>query len=149
MKSRTSSLASAFTLIEVLVVIALLGVVASFSVLMGTDALARATAHSERDLVVTLLEGARARSLANIDETPHGLHIDASSYIVFMGSAYSAGDPDNESTPKDSAVTVSGPTDIIFDPLSGNVGTGEGTLLFADGTSEASIDINEQGRIDW
>jgi prepilin-type N-terminal cleavage/methylation domain-containing protein len=149
MKSHTVSLGRGFTLIEVLIVIALLALAAGATLIIGTDSIGRATASRERDMVASLLHTARAEALANVDEKKHGVHVGSDSYVLFSGNSYSAGASDNREFPKEGAVTVSGPSDIIFDALSAKVGTGVGTLLFTDSAASASVSINAVGRIDW
>lgn len=149
MKSLRKSLDKGFTLIEVVFVIALIALAVSFSVLIGLDSVSRFVAIGERDLVVTFLVTARTHALTNVDEGAHGLHIDGASYVLFTGDSYDPGDPDNRSYVRDGAITITGPEDIIFEPLSGSVNTGTGTLIFTDNAQSAEIVINEEGRIEW
>jgi prepilin-type N-terminal cleavage/methylation domain-containing protein len=149
MKSPIASPARGFTLIEVLLVIALLTIAAGATLIIGTDSIGRSTARSERDLVVTLLQTARAEAMANTDEVPHGLHVGSDAYFLFKGASYVSSDPTNRSYVKEDAVLVSGPTDIVFEQLSGSVTTGGGTLLFTDSGQTASTSVNAEGRIDW
>lgn len=142
-------LARAFTLIEVLIVVALLSAAASFSVLMGTDTIGRSVAIGERDLAVTFLETARTSALANVDESPHGLHIDSTSFVLFAGGTYNPSDLENRVYERESSVTVVGASDIVFNQLSGNVDTGAGTITFSDSAQSATLEVNHEGRIEW
>ncbi|MEK9177138.1 MAG: prepilin-type N-terminal cleavage/methylation domain-containing protein [Patescibacteria group bacterium] len=146
-----SATAKGFTLIEVMIALGLLAVAGAMTVLMGVDSVARSVAIGERDTAVTLLETARTEALANIDEMAHGVHIGSTEYVVFTtASDYASRDQTKDNPyPRETAVTISGPTDVIFSQLSGGVGAGVGTLTFADGAQSTTIGINAEGRIDW
>jgi len=140
---------SGFTLIEVLVVIGLLGLVASLGSAIGFDTLGRSATREERDTLVSLLWSARARALANVHESAQGVHIDWNTYVLFEGSSYNSSDPDNQVISRNPTVNISGGTDIIFAQLSGDVATGVGTLTMSGPTGEATVVMNGAGRIEW
>lgn len=138
-----------FTLVEILVVLGLLGLVASLGSAIGFDTLGRSAVREERDTLVSLLWSARTRALANMHESAQGVHIDSDEYVLFEGDSYNSSDPDNQLMPRNPAVTISGGPDIIFAQLSGGVSTGIGTLTMTGPTGEATIEINGAGRIEW
>lgn len=86
--------------------------------------------------------------MANMFESAHGVHIDQRVYVIFRGGAYLPGDPTNETIPGNIAIKKSGPSDIVFDELSG-VPEATGTLTLSDGAKTKVITINSEGRIDW
>ncbi len=137
-----------FTLLEMLVVMGVVSVLFAMSAIAGIDTIARSTVASERDLLVSLLETARMQALANIHESPHGVHVSAATFVVFEGASFDPSDPLNRSVPRETAVSVSGSDDIIFEQLSGDV-TDEGVMTLSDSQSSMSIDINDNGRIEW
>ena len=138
-----------FTLIEILVIVGLFGLLAAMGAFIGFDSIGRSSVHSERDLVVLMLTGARTRTLANVNEKAQGVRITNNEIILFEGTLYPGINP--RSTPRNSAITVSPalPVDIIFDQLSANVTTGACTITLTQDTKNATIEINGQGRIDW
>lgn len=144
-----------FTLIELVMVLALIGVIASFSAVMSLSSLSKSAVTQERDLFVTLLlRGARAASLANIGGTAHGVQIDNTNhqYILFNGTTYTAGTASNRVIPyTNSAISItnSGGNTIVFEQLSGNVTSGDGTLTVSNGNTSQSIIIRSNGQIDW
>ncbi len=140
-----------FTLIEILVVIGLFILIFSLSAFVGFDSIARSTVAGERDSLTSLLASARAHAISNVNEKKHGVHIDEDEpdFVLFEGDSYSAGDPNNRPVARTSAVSVSGPGDIIFEQLSGDVITGVGTTTLSDGSKTAEININSVGRIEW
>jgi prepilin-type N-terminal cleavage/methylation domain-containing protein len=146
---------SGFTMIELIIVIALIGVVASFSAAMTLSSLSKSTVTQERDLFVTLLlRGARAASLANVGGTAHGVQIDNTNhqYILFNGTTYTAGAASNRVVPyTNSALSVSntGGNTIVFEQLSGSATTGAGTITISNGRMSQSIIIRNVGQIDW
>ena len=144
-----------FTLIELVMVLALIGVIASFSAAMSLSSLSKSAVTQERDLFVTLLlRGARAASLANIGGTAHGVQIDNANhqYILFNGTTYTAGAASNRVIPyTNSAISItnSAGNTIVFEQLSGSVATGAGTITISNGNSTQSIIIRAVGQIDW
>ena len=144
-----------FTLIELVMVLALIGVIASFSAAMSLSSLSKSAVTQERDLFVTLLlRGARAASLANIGGTAHGVQIDNTNhqYILFNGTTYTAGAASNRVIPyTNSAISItnSAGNTIVFEQLSGSVATGAGTITISNGNSTQSIIIRAVGQIDW
>lgn len=144
-----------FTLIELVIVIAMVGVITSFSVVISLGSLSKSTLSQERDLFVTLLlHSTRAASIANIEGTSHGVYIDDINhqFVLFNGTTYSSGAPSNRVIPYNSntiSVSNSGGNTIIFEQLSGSVTTGAGMITMTNGGSNQSIIIRDVGQIDW
>lgn len=145
-----------FTLIELVMVLALIGVIASFSAAMSLSSLSKSAVTQERDLFVTLLlRGARAASLANIGGTAHGVQIDNTNhqYILFNGTTFTAGTASNRVIPYTNntiSITKNLPGEtIVFEQLSGNVTSGDGILTISNGNTSQSIIIRSNGQIDW
>ena len=142
-----------FTLIEILIVLGLVAVLASMGVIMGFDSILRSTVHSERDIVVLMLTGARARALANINESAQGVHITDSTIHLFEGASYPG--TNDRSTNRNSNTTVDPePATIVFSQLRGNATDGSNpcnpcTITLTDGSQTAIIEINSEGRIEW
>jgi prepilin-type N-terminal cleavage/methylation domain-containing protein len=141
----------AFSLIEVLVVLGVFAAVAAFSLFMGIDAIARGSALSERDTLVSLLTSARTAGLANINERPHGVRIDATHFTRFEGVSYDSFPSTRKSVPRNAAVSVSGPAlpvDIVFSQLAATT-TGYATITLTEAPASYTVDINSMGRIEW
>ena len=141
-----------FSMIEVILVLALIGVIALFSIGLTFNSLGRSAVAQERDLFVSLLlRGARAAAIANINESSHGIHIDndLNEYVLFQGTTYNASASTNRTISFTSDnIDVTGATDIVFEQLSGDVAN-EVTLALASGEQTSSIIIRETGQIDW
>lgn len=141
---------SGLTLIEILVVIGIIILLFSLGLFFSMDSFRGYSFHAEEDKLVTILQRARSKSLANIDQASHGVHIDVvgSAYVLFEGTVYNPVDPKNEPTPIEGPVTLSGLTDVLFDQLSGASNT-PGTITISGGGKSATVIINNEGRIDW
>src|ERR1039458_2199647 len=72
-ESRTTN---GFTLIEVLVVMGILAILSTMGYLITIDFYKSYAFNAERDTIVSLLQKARAASLSNINESPHGVYFD-------------------------------------------------------------------------
>ncbi len=152
MKSRNTSLANGFTLIEILILLGLFAILASIGLIMGVDSIGRSTVHNERDTVVLLLQGARARALANVHESAQGVRLTPSSIILYEGASYPGANARTVERNNGIVITDSGSNttfDIIFAQLSGSVGVGAGTVTFSDGAKTSTLDINGEGRLEW
>jgi len=150
-----------FSLIEVLVVIGIFFLIGGFALFVSMDAFRGSSFRSDRDLLVSALQRARAQAMNNIclgsaadcsDGKPHGVHIQSDKYVIFQGDPYSSTDPFNVSFDSSTAVTKNPPTpmDIIFEQLSGNTScspTCEITLT--QGSKASTITVTDNGRIWW
>ena len=141
-----------FTLIEIIVVIAVIGIIISFGTIMDLSVLERDTFSTERSTIVSVLEKARSRAMANMFESPHGVCYVAPNYVIFQGSTCTASG--SELIPANQNIAVLSdftnpakfPT-IVFTQLSGNT-TGS-TIVLTDGVKSSNIEINNEGTINW
>jgi prepilin-type N-terminal cleavage/methylation domain-containing protein len=138
-----------FTFIELLVVLSLVAFLGAIGSVASLNMISRSSLANERDLLVSLLSTARTQALANIDETAHGVHIDVTSFTVFPGVVFDPSDIKNRSVPRSQALTVTGPTDIVFAQLSGNVLSGVGSILLEESGASESVLVNEAGGLEW
>lgn len=137
-----------FSLIEVMLVLALIAVAAAIGPTFSIQAISRSYALSERDLLVSLLTEQRAAALANVHESPHSLFIDTDHYVLFEGTTYVANNPTNRIVPKLSKASITGLETIAFSQLLADVAT-PGTITITGDTQTYTIAINSAGRIDW
>lgn len=145
-----------FTFIELIIVVGLIGILLTFSMAVSFSSISRSSVIQERDLFVALLlTGTRAKAIANVNQTSHGIHIDNANnrYILFEGTTFSPSATTNRITPYTNPnITIHNTAvgdDIIFAQLSGNVLAGVGTLTFAVGSTTQEVEINSAGRINW
>jgi prepilin-type N-terminal cleavage/methylation domain-containing protein len=144
----TSSHASrGFTLIEVVIVIALVSVIATFGLLLSMDAYRGFSFRSERDIVVSLLTRARSAAMANMYNTPWGVCISGGTYVVFRGTTCAVGGT-SEQTPISAGVSVSGlTTPVVFYQVGGT--TTPTTITITQNAKSSNITINYEGAIIW
>jgi prepilin-type N-terminal cleavage/methylation domain-containing protein len=141
-----------FTLIEVIVVIAILTIVMTLGLFMSLDVYRGYQYRSERGVLVALLERARSHAMANVGQSAWGLCKEGDYYALFGGSAYSPGAVE-ESIPASKAATVLGVPEcsggaVVFAALSGT--TTPATITVEQGTAPtATITLNDHGTIIW
>lgn len=137
-----------FSLIEVLIVLAILGFVASMGTIFSMSSISRSYALSERDLLVALLTQTRAKALANVHESAHSLHVATSTYVLYEGTTFSSGNATNKHIPKASKAVVTGLDTVTFLPLSADTESG-GVITVTGDAQDYTIEINTIGRINW
>ena|SRR3989344_885912 len=158
MRSRSTSrptLNKGFTLIEIIVAVAILVTLLALGLFISLDVYRGYTYRSERATVVALLTRARSHAIANINQSPWGLCEDAAggSYILFRGAGYSASAFVGEEVPVAPAGQVTGlpacapGSGIVFSALSGT--TTAATITVQQSTGPATITINDEGTIIW
>jgi prepilin-type N-terminal cleavage/methylation domain-containing protein len=149
MKSqKTCNIKNGFSLIEVILVVAIVAFIASMGALFSTGAITRSYTISERDLLVALLTQTRAKALANVHESAHSLHIATSSYVLYEGTTFSESNPTNKLVPKMSEATLTGLSTVTFLPLTADV-AGGGVISVIGGTQSYDVEVNSAGRINW
>ena len=145
-----------FTLVEIMIVMAFVAIVGSFTMLMSMDTYRSYNFHTERDLAIAALQHARALAMGNTctggtctTGKAHGVSIQADKYVIFQGDTYATRDASEDSVIQANvAVAHSGLLEIVFTQLSGN-STTPGTITFSDATRSSSITIGAQGQIFW
>lgn len=147
--------AKGFTLIEVLTVLGLFTLLAGLGLFASMDLYRGSSFHSERDLLVALLQHARAQAVNNIcrgmctDGVAHGVKIGSGNYIVFQGSSYASRDATQDQTFATSPlVTSSGDTEVVFAQLTG-VAMPPAVIVLRIGGQVSTTTIEPNGRIWW
>jgi prepilin-type N-terminal cleavage/methylation domain-containing protein len=139
-----------FTLIEILTSVAILSVILGLGLFMSMDSYRAYLSRSERDTVVSLLERARSRAMANVHQTTWGMCYVAPNYIIFRGSTCVPGAATNEETPANPGAVIAGLTSaspVVFAQLSG--ATAAATVTVTEGPRVSTITINHEGTIIW
>ena len=144
-----------FTLIEVLMVLAMLGFIASATVLFSLSFFQGELLHNEESTLVNLLHTARSKAMQNQDGAAHGVAIDplgVNEYVLFSGNSFVNADPSTvQSIPRANNFTfaTSSIKEIVFFQLSGEVET-SGEIILIDtnkNNSSSTITINYEGAI--
>ena len=148
----TSTSTSGFTLIEVLVTLAVLTIVAGLGMVGTLRPLRSAGIAGERDLIVALMTRARSRAMGNDGDVPHGFCYDPRGTYDVFAVPFSEVNKEEYGT-KSASVNVSGVpacgsgNEIIFSQLSGTTSPAE--IYLSEGDASTSIEINEEGTLLW
>ncbi len=139
-----------FTLIEIIVVIGIVIVIFAFGATTDFSSFTSDTFYGERDKIVSLLEKARSRAMANMFESEYGVcyEEDEDSYVIFQGSTCGLSDADLISANVNIAENTDSifPT-IVFEQVTGN--SSKDIIHITDGIKSADITINNEGAINW
>ncbi len=145
-----------FTLVEILVVIALFSIILWFGLFVGFDFYKNYSFRSEESVIVSVLQKARNQSLNNINQTRHGVHFEQGQYIIFecptatpQCDAYSAGPEDNTINSSYGISIDNLPFDVIFEQLGGNCANCPITIKASYENNDYEIEINSEGGISW
>ncbi|OGI60834.1 hypothetical protein A2814_03420 [Candidatus Nomurabacteria bacterium RIFCSPHIGHO2_01_FULL_38_19] len=138
-----------FTLIEIIVVIGILIVIISFGIIVDFSSLTFGTFQTEESKIISVLERARSRSMANMFDTTHGVCYLAPNYVIFRGTCI-VGASTNELILANTNIAENSGTifpTLVFDRLTGN--TTEDIIIITDGVKTKEITINNEGAINW
>ena len=119
-----------FTLIEIVIVVAIISLLGVMGVVVGVDTYSRYIFRSDLDKIVALLQKARSSAMSNINEQKHRVKLDE--------------------VEKSEAVTYSDTCpshQVIFDQLTGN--TADCEITITEGSRVTTITINAQGGINY
>lgn len=147
------------SLIEVIIAIGLIGLIGSLIGPIHMNEYKQYSFVDERSTFVSNLQKARSRAMHGvclgsvcIESLPHGIHIEENFYVVFQGNTYATDDPQNEKVDFHRETKVTGPIDIIFNPLSGIASTtplNTWDIVFVHELLHATTTLNEEGLITW
>lgn len=140
---------SGFTLIEILLVIGLLSVVIATGAFADINFYNQEIRISEQAILISILQKARNESMNNIHNSPHGIHIQNNTYVLFYSMPYDENETSNQTIQRNPNITITGLEEIIFEQLSGNT-QNTGTIAMKDEVGvEKLIFISSNGLIDW
>ena len=140
-----------FTLVEIVVVLSILIVIISFGMMVDFSAFKRDAFLVEQSKIVSILERARSRAMANMFDKDHGVCYITPDYVIFYDGDCDKSDED-EVIPVDPSIATTSnfltafPT-IVFKRLTGN--TTGAAIHITDGIKNSDITINHEGAINW
>ncbi len=139
------------TLIEILITLAVLALVLALGLFMSFEAYRSTTRRSERETIVSMLERARSRALANIGETSWSVCYDAGNYIIAKGSTCndSVAYDRVEANPVVVADSDFSDFPIEFAQVTGTVAGAPKTVTVTQNGKDEEIEVNHEGRINW
>lgn len=140
-----------FSLVEFLVAMGIMVLILSFGLFFSLDSYREYSFRAERDLAVSVLQKARSKSVANVNQQPHGVHVDAAGgkYVIFQGSIYNPSDSENLEFPFIYlAPDHAGMNDVLFNQLDGSVNIPQ-AWHFSQGLNSSDVTANTEGQISW
>ncbi len=143
-------------MLEVLVVMGIFVLVSGFALLFSMDSFRGSTFQGDRDLLVSLLQRARAQSVSNMctavgctDGKSHGVAVVGDTYVLFEGGSYATRTTAADSVFSSSqTVTRSGDTEVVFSQLAGTT-TAQKVFTLNYGSLVSAITVEPNGRIWW
>ncbi len=134
------------TLIELLIVVAAIGILSSVVALNFSAFRSKEVLGTASDEIVSLVNEAHSRTLSGEAGTFYGVHFEPTSATLFAGTAYEAKNPKNKFVKIDSTLVLSpialkgGGSDVFFKPITGETNEyGTLTLHRTDGTGALKI----------
>ena len=119
-KTSTPSGSFGFTIMEILVVLGIFALLAGFALVVSIDAYRSHNFRSEQEQLLGVLLKARSQSVNNINQKPHGVHLDsATQYTLFEGNTYATRDAGKDIVFSKPGFTLGGATELIFSQLTG------------------------------
>lgn len=138
------------TLIELIVTMTVFSILIGVGMPVTIDFVRKYYLQSERDTLATLLEWSRDQSLVNNSQNSHGVKINDTDFTGFVGATYATRIQSQDLIyPRSSVLTVSGPTEVVFESLSGRSSPTSATLTISNGQKQYVVSVNQEGRIDW
>jgi prepilin-type N-terminal cleavage/methylation domain-containing protein len=143
-----------FTLIEILVVIAIIGIITAITIPQLSGVQQRQVARHHVEMIETFFFDARARTLSSQELSSYGIVLSQDSIGVFQGTSYAVGGDlidqfEFESGFSLSSINLNSGDSFSFARLSGAVtNTGSFTLSSADGTIEYVFTVTPTGLLE-
>lgn len=146
----------AFTLIELLMVIAISAIIMTFTMITYTLIVQTNDVNVEAQKIASTLVTAREQSLDRYNNSQYGVHFTTNSYTLFPGTTYSASNTSNQlhTVPADVSITsqtVDGSGDIVFNLMDGTLSSpttsASITLATLVGSNTKTITVNAQGSV--
>lgn len=145
-----------FTLLEILVTVAVLTIILSMSIIGLRDFQERKALQASERITRSLIEDARIRTLGSKYDAQYGVRFATSSVTLFRGSAYMDSDPNNEVSQLPSFAEITdvalsdGSSEIVFERLTGSA-SASGTIQFSlvsDATASGTLSISLGGLVE-
>lgn len=141
-----------FTLIEILIVLAIIGLLITVVALPLNQFRNNQTLQNSTNSTIAVLNDARAKTLAGLDDSNYSIAIFSDKLVLFKGQTYSATDSTNENYFFDPGITASwsligGSNVISFDRLEGSTSQpGTITIQLSSGPTRV-VTISSTGTV--
>ena len=137
-----------YTIIEILLVVAIIAIIGATSISMGTGFLTRNNLKNKTNELVSSLAVARISSISGKEDSPWGVNINSSSITLFAGTSYATRDSafdQNFSIPSSIDISV---VEIVFNKLTGNPNSTANIVISGSGVDANTVIVNEVGSVD-
>lgn len=137
-----------FTILELMLIIGILVVILSLGLPITFDFYKNYQLQAEGEKFISLLETTRNSSMINLNQLPHGVYRDNDNFVIFEGNNFAArNQSQDQNFPRAKIISVAGPDEIIFNPLSGQAISS--AFIFNNGTKSFNVYVNQEGQINW
>ncbi len=142
-----------FTLIEILIVIAIIGIITAITIPQLSGVEQRQVARFHIEMIESLFFEARTKTLSSEELSSYGIALDTESIILFQGDSYTGSNDIEEFVFESgfelSSIDLNSGDDFSFARLSGAVSNpGQFTLSSADGTIEYIFTVTSTGLLE-
>lgn len=143
---RSAPLVRGFTLIEIAMTIVIIIIIFTLGMPTLYQFYTQYQLEGEHQLLLSLLVQARTFAMVNRNESSHGVYINTNQFTVFQGINYASRTiAEDRIFPRNTVVLLSGPTEFIFNPLSGT--TASTTINLQTQYAQRKIFINSEGTL--
>ena len=145
---------NSFTLIEVLIVLAIIALVAVLSVPFYQSFQVRTQLDDQATEIAETLRKAQSKAMASEDNQSFGVHFESDKFVLFEGTSYDSNDSNNEVFDLPNTLSLSinlngGGSDVVFDKVKGTT-SDNGTLSLSSVNNETrTIEISPAGKIEY
>lgn len=144
----TDTSLAGFTLVELLLVMAMVIIIGTFTSSVGVSYYQSQILHETTDNVLSTLRQAQGYAMSGKNNHAFGVFIQEDSYVLFEGQDYASRLSDEDMVfPINSSLTIYGPSEIVFSELTG-VANVAGTLYISFGNRETQINVLPSGYIE-
>ncbi|MDI6820811.1 MAG: prepilin-type N-terminal cleavage/methylation domain-containing protein [Patescibacteria group bacterium] len=149
MKSFKKGRNKGFTLIEVMIVFAIIALIALIGISLGIDNYRYYLLTTEIKNFISIMRSAKWAALSNNYKQSYGLSLQLDKFVIFQGSTYATRNTIfDEVYPRNQSINVTGPSEVVFSPLSATPNA-TGTFVFSNSIVSRMITINSHGAIFW
>lgn len=144
-----------FTLLEVLIVVTIVGILATLSVSYYSGSQYRSKLNDAASEIVQTLRRAQSKAVAGEAGEPFGVHLESDGFVLFEGSAYVSEGENNESFSLPSGIEAydislnGGGSDVVFVELEGSTDDYGSFSIRISGDLSKTVNISEEGAVTW
>lgn len=138
-----------FTLLELMLVVAMMGLIAVFSITLGSGFLWRSDLSSAVSTTVASLRHAQALARAQAGDMDWGVHIGNNQLIVFQGNNFVSRDITKDEEYDLNSVTILVPINVIYHKFSGEPYSSSSEISLTTNKETTIINVNAEGTVSY